>query len=223
MVGILVYPTSGLLVVIAPELIHAILGDGWDRVVVPFQVLCFVLPVSTTYTISDSLARATGVVYKRAWRQFVFAGAVMLGSWYGQRWGLSGVAIGAGLATVLNQILMLQLSRTVTSLGWGELIKSHLGAVPAFLLAAGFAYATLAVLRPLALPDVITIGASILVVGIGLLPFLRFTPRLLVGSDGMLALVAILDFVEEKFPTVLTNRLLRWILPIEEMAGIVRP
>jgi O-antigen/teichoic acid export membrane protein len=219
MVGVLVFPTSALLVVIAPEVIRTILGEGWDPVIVPFQVLALVLPISATYTISDSLARATGVVYKRAWRQFVFAGAVLLWAWYGQRWGLPGLAIGVGCATLLNQVLMLQLSRSVTELGWWELAKIHLGSTPAFLLSGGIAYAVASMLREMAMPNPATLVLTTVAVGLLLLLPLKFAPRLLVGNDGLQALASIIEFLDVKFPRLLENGLLHRVLPLSEMTN----
>jgi PST family polysaccharide transporter len=217
MVGVLVFPTSALLVVVAPEVIRTILGDGWDPVIVPFRVLALVLPISATYTISDSLARATGVVYKRAWRQFIFAGAVLGLSWYGQRWGLPGLAVGVGCATLLNQILMLYLSRSVTELGWWELGKAHLGALPAFFVSGGIAFGVVSLFREMAMPNVVSLGVTTLTVGLVMLIPLKLAPRLLVGPDGVRALAAIIEFLGVKFPKLLTNGLLRRILPIREM------
>lgn len=219
MVGVLVFPTSGFLVVVAPELITTILGDDWTPVIAPFRVLALILPVAATYKISDSLARATGVVYKRAWRQFVFAAAVLLLAGFGQLWGLAGLAVGVACATVLNQLLMLQLSRTVTQLGWSELGAAHLGALPAYLFSGGVAFAAASALREMALPDAIIVAVTMLVVGIVMLLPLKFAPRLLFGPDGVRALAAIIEFLGAKFPRLFSNASLQRILPIREIIG----
>ncbi len=70
-------------------------------VVVPFQILALGMFFRTSYKLSDTIARATGAVYDRAWRQAVFAIAIAVGSLIGQLWGLPGVVLGviAGVAT----------------------------------------------------------------------------------------------------------------------------
>ena len=72
-------PASVVAVLVAPEVIHVLLGDGpkWDDVMVPFQIFAAGLIFRTSYKISDSLARAMGTVYRRAWRQAVYAVAVV--------------------------------------------------------------------------------------------------------------------------------------------------
>ena len=84
LVAMITIPGSVVAVILAPEAIHVLLGGGhkWDDVIVPFQIFAAGLIFRTSYKISDSLARAMGTVYKRAWRQAVYAAAVVIG------WGL---------------------------------------------------------------------------------------------------------------------------------------
>ena len=64
------------------------------EVVVPFRILALGMLFRTSYKMSDSLARATGSVYRRAWRQGIYAALVFGGAWVGQFWGVAGVAYG---------------------------------------------------------------------------------------------------------------------------------
>ncbi len=110
LIFMLTLPISGLVVIMAPEIISVLLGQQWMAVVRPLQILSVVLVFRTAYKMSDTLARATGAVYNRAWRQWVYAVAVFIGAWAGHFWGLSGVAFGVSFSIVLNYLLMLQLS-----------------------------------------------------------------------------------------------------------------
>jgi PST family polysaccharide transporter len=143
-VAMVTLPVSIALVVLAPELVGLVLGRRWDNMVVPFQVLGATMLFRTGYKMSDSLTRAKGAVYQRAWRQWVYAGAVFLGALIGTRWGLAGVATGVGLAIVLNYVLMLQLTMRVADIGWGAMLALHLRILfaGAVVLAATFAAAT---------------------------------------------------------------------------------
>ena len=53
---------------------------------------------------------ATGAVLGGAWRQWVYAGEVILGCAIGSHWGINGVAVGASLAIVLHMATMLRFS-----------------------------------------------------------------------------------------------------------------
>src|SRR5690606_40788918 len=83
-IAFLCYPVSALMIVLADEIVAIILGEGWEEVVLPMQVLAAILVFRTAYKISDCLARATGAVYRRAWRQWVYMIAVFVGAMMGQ-------------------------------------------------------------------------------------------------------------------------------------------
>jgi PST family polysaccharide transporter len=57
---------------------------------------------------SNSVARATGAVYPRAWRQAVYAFFILAGTIVGQQWGVSGAAAGVVIALTINFLLMTQ-------------------------------------------------------------------------------------------------------------------
>jgi O-antigen/teichoic acid export membrane protein len=106
-------PASVLLFVLAPEAVAVLLGDGWTAVVFPLQVFALVLVPRTSYKISGSLTRATGAVYRSAWRQWLYAGEVFVGCAVGARWGVDGVAVGASVAIVVHFLTMLKFSGRV--------------------------------------------------------------------------------------------------------------
>jgi PST family polysaccharide transporter len=120
LVAMITVPGSVIAVILAPEAIHLLLGGGhkWDDVVVPFQIFAGGLIFRTSYKISDSLARAMGTVYRRAWRQAVYAAAVVVGALVGTAFGLVWVAVGVTGAIVLNYVLMADLSLRTAPIGW---------------------------------------------------------------------------------------------------------
>lgn len=134
LVSILALPTSVLLYVLAPEVIQTLLGEGWDDAIAPFRVLVFGTLFRTSYKISDSLARGTGAVYQRAWRQFLYAFCVFAGSFLGQHWGLEGVAVGVTVALSVNFIMMAGLSLKLTGLSWRQFIAVHIPSLSLALL-----------------------------------------------------------------------------------------
>jgi O-antigen/teichoic acid export membrane protein len=99
--------------VLAPEIVAILLGPGWEAVALPLQIFAVVLLPRTAYKISGSLTRATGAVLGGAWRQWVYAGEVVLGCAIGSRWGINGVAVGASVAIVLHAATMLKFSARI--------------------------------------------------------------------------------------------------------------
>jgi PST family polysaccharide transporter len=133
LVAFAVLPLSTLAFFLAPELIRVVLGPQWDHAVLPFQILTLGLTFRTSYKLSDSLVRATGAVYRRAWRQFAHAAFVFFGALVGQNWGLSGAAVGVLVAIAVNFLLMAHLSLNLVQLTWRSFCEAHF---PALALAA---------------------------------------------------------------------------------------
>jgi O-antigen/teichoic acid export membrane protein len=113
LVALVTVPSSVVLFVLAPEVVHVLLGDRWQAVVLPLRVFALVLLPRASYKISGSLTRATGAVYGGAWRQWLYAGEVLAGCSIGARWGVNGVAVGASAAIVLHFLVMLHFSARV--------------------------------------------------------------------------------------------------------------
>jgi PST family polysaccharide transporter len=129
-------PLSAFLFVLAPEVIHVLLGTQWSATIVPFRVFAAFMLFRTSYKMGESLARAAGAVFQRALRQLLFAVSVIAGTWFGQGWGITGVAVGVSLAIAVHFFTMAQLSLRITSTSWGELFRIHLPAV--FIACARF-------------------------------------------------------------------------------------
>ena len=99
-------------------MVHVVLGPEWNAVVLPLQILAVGMLFRTGCKISDSLVRATGAVYRRSWRQTVYAVVVLLGAWVGQQWGLEGVAVAILITLAVNFFLMAQLALCLCNLSW---------------------------------------------------------------------------------------------------------
>lgn len=109
-IAMITVPASVGLFVLAPEVVAIVLGPHWEAVALPLRIFAVVLLPRTAYKISGSLTRATGAVLGGAWRQWVYAGEVIIGCAIGSHWGIDGVAVGASLAIVLHAATMLRFS-----------------------------------------------------------------------------------------------------------------
>lgn len=184
--ALIMLPLSVALLLLAPELIQVVLGLKWVEAILPFQILVAGMLFRASYKMSDSLARATGAVYRRAWRQVLFAILVAAGAYFGQKWGLAGVALGVTLAITVNFMLMAQLSLQLTNLTWGSFWAVHAPALRLALVLGAVIWAVAELLRgwessPGIILFVTGAGAS----SVGLILF-RYLPRQLVlGDDGV--------------------------------------
>jgi PST family polysaccharide transporter len=181
----LMFPIAVVGVLLGPEIVDVVFGAGWERVKVPFQIIVAGLVWRTAYKLSDSLARAAGAVYARAWRQAIYAGLVIFGALVGLRWGLVGVSIAVLFAIIVNYVLMAELSVKITGVGWGRLAFVHirgalLGTLTGAIIMLVATPVRLAVDRPLA-----TVTASILSVCVVLIVPSLFFPRVVLGDDAL--------------------------------------
>jgi len=183
-------PLSGLLFVVAPEAVGVLLGEGWDPVIAPLQLLVLSLVFRTSTKISDSLSRASAAVMNRAWRQWVYAGAVIGGAALGARWGLIGVAAGVSVAIILNFALMLDLSRKLSGVRLATLAEIYLRHAAMAAVTTGIAFAVLTIARNAALPAIARLVVASGVAAAAWLALVRLAPRLAGEElDGLLSIV----------------------------------
>ena len=177
-------PASAVGIVLAPEIVAVVLGPGWEAAIAPFQVLLSGLVFRAGYKISDSLARATGTVYARMWRQAIFALLVVCGALLGTLGSIAGVAAGIVVALAMNYLLMAWLSLTTTRMGWAAFAALHRRG----LLVAGI-FGALTLLTAQALRDAHAHPLAVLLAG-GLLPCSLFAgaawwrPAFVLGPEG---------------------------------------
>ena len=177
-------PASVIVAIVAPELVLVLVGRGWEGVVVPLQILALGMLFRTSCKLSDSGIRATGAVYARAWRQAIYAVAVVVGSAAGQIWGVGGVALGVVAALTINFVLMAQLSLRLTGLRWSEFAMAH---VPGLALAGVLGTSVWALadrLRELEVSPLVLLVEVILSAAAEGLLLCWLLPSLFLGRDG---------------------------------------
>jgi O-antigen/teichoic acid export membrane protein len=182
LVAIVMLPLSAFVFILAPEIVAVTLGDRWGGVVTPLRFLSISLLARASYKLSDTLARALGLVYARAARQLAYAVLVVVGALIGQRWGVSGVAAGVAVAVIVNFGLMAHLVLDATGLTWTAFAAAH-------RRGAALTGVTAAILVPLAaladgagLSPIVTLAVAC-AAGAGLLAILRGRRSELLGPD----------------------------------------
>ena len=188
--ALLILPVSVLLAILGEEVIEIMLGDQWFDAVVPFQVLALAMLFRTSFKMSESVAQATGAVYRRAWRQWVYAVLVFIGVLVGHRWGIKGVAVGSTIAMVINFFLMASLSMRIVRGKWRELARTHAGPIWTTVLVVVVAYPIGAVLRSAGAEAWLTLLASVVAGLVAAYVAVRRVPRVFAveGLDRLLSL-----------------------------------
>ncbi len=205
LVAMTTIPLSAVLFALAPEIVHILLGPHWDSVVTPFRILVTVLIFRTSYKMSDSLARATGAVYRRAWRQWLYAGAVFLGAWLGQFWGTAGVAVGVAAGIVLNFVLMLHLSLKLTGVSWRALALVHLRHALVAVVLGTVAWISAHLVRAVGIPPYVSFGSAGLATMAALLLLISCRPSVF-GDEGSWAWLLVKARIQAVAPALSPTR-----------------
>lgn len=182
LIALFVLPTSVMVSSYAESVVLVLLGTGWDGVVLPLRILAIATLFRTAYRMSDSLIRATGAVYRRAWRQLAFAGAVCIGVWWGARWGVAGVAVGVSFALMANFVLMTNLALNVAGAKWSKYLKQLL---PGTLLAAIIWVESLAVQALVPSSGLLQLSAASLLTIASIAVAYWTVPRFAFGEHGL--------------------------------------
>jgi O-antigen/teichoic acid export membrane protein len=178
-------PVGVVAAVLAPELVEVVFGRKWLGLVPPFQVLALGMMFRTCYRMSDSLSRATGKVYRRAWRQWLYAGLVFLGAWIGQRWGITGVAVGVLTALFIGYLMMAQLSLLVVQISWSRFAQAQLPALWLGMVVGGVTLAAAAGARHLELPPLVGLVAGLVAATAAAVLVAWLAPTLALGEHGV--------------------------------------
>jgi len=162
LLALVTLPVGVVAAIVAPGLVAVAFGSRWAGLVAPFQVLALGMMFRVCYRMSDSLSRATGRVYRRAWRQALFALLVFSGALVGQTRGVVGVATGVLIAFFLNYLSMSQLSLAITQVSWGRFLQVQLPAVRLSLVTGAVTMAIMLGMRQMHLPAAVGLAAGML-------------------------------------------------------------
>jgi PST family polysaccharide transporter len=202
LLALVTLPVGVVSAIVAPELVAVAFGPRWAGLVAPFQVLALGMMFRVCYRMSDSLSRATGKVYRRAWRQGLFALLVFLGALAGQTRGVVGVATGVLIAFFLNYVSMSQLSLAITEVSWRRFFQVQLPAVRLSLVVGAASLAAVMGLRQTSLPPVVGLAAGVLAAVAAGVAVAWAAPILALGPEGVRArdmLLGLLPALRKRF------------------------
>lgn len=192
------FPFSVCFAILAPELVTLALGSGWSAVIAPLKLFAVGAALRTGYRASDALARATGAVYVRAWRQGLYAVAVVGGAYLGKSHGIVGVSISVLIALTINYLAMAHLSLRITGLSWIELLKAK---VPGTALGAVVLFVTIGVkslLNQYAMTGVGVLLVSAMASIAGVLLACRYLPRSFIGEDSAWLIRLVKETIQDR-------------------------
>lgn len=177
-------PTSIFLYLQSENIILLLFGEKWLGINVPFKILALSLLFRSSYKISDSLAKALNAVYIRAVIKWIYAGTVLLFTYIGHYYGLSGVAIGVSFAIILNYLLMTIFAVKLTKIKIISLLEAHIGGVIIALIFWLAMTPYLSVINKLTNNFIMELIFVIMLFVILNVSLIFIKPRIFIGDDG---------------------------------------
>jgi O-antigen/teichoic acid export membrane protein len=183
--GLVVLPGTALAILLAPDLVNAILGPRWSGVSTPLQILAVGMFFRVGYKTSVVFVRVGAATHAFALRQVPYPIMVVSFSWLGSAWGIEGVAVGVVVALGVHYTLLTALGLRVARLTIRDYFASHR---PAVLLASALlvaAWLSLAAAHGLGAAAWACLAIVGLVTGLTAAALVRWMPARMLGVEGM--------------------------------------
>jgi len=189
--AVICLPLVAIFMLFSDNIILLILGENWMAAASPLAILSLTLIFRVASRISDILVRATGKVYRRAWRRMIYAVLMLVGTFIGQRWGgIEGVAWGAVFASFVNFFLMGTLTFSILKIGMKEYLSYYKEGLTLLLTFGSMLYIAKVVMEALVSVNIIILfGAGILGILFSLPIVIKFKKFFFGDIDEYLALV----------------------------------
>jgi O-antigen/teichoic acid export membrane protein len=137
--ALVVFPMLTTIGILTPELMTGVFGPQWAAASAPLRILCIAGAFYSIGHLADSLVRARGAVYMKFFYNSIYAASVLAGAVVGTRRGITGVAVGVLVATVVLYVLTARLSLRLADARWRSFLMAQLpaAAISVAVLGAG--------------------------------------------------------------------------------------
>jgi len=107
-------PTTVFLIFFSPEIVQILMGPNWSEAVLPLQIMFLILTFSNSGSMTDSIIRAKGLIYKNVSRKYIFTVIIIiLSGTLGYFYGINGAAVGIVVSHIINYLMMIILVKNV--------------------------------------------------------------------------------------------------------------
>ncbi len=121
----LLLPATAILVVLAPEVIEVLLGQGWDHVVLPFRILVLSMMGRSSYKSGAIVARAAGDVYLVGLVIVGYGAFVVIGAIATSSLGITAVASSTSAVIMVAYVALTWVGLRRTDRGWAAFFTAH--------------------------------------------------------------------------------------------------
>jgi PST family polysaccharide transporter len=179
-------PLGVMFYFLAPEIVAIVLGQGWEEVVVPLQILSFSMYFRTAMKTAEAVLRAQGMVYQRMYAYIVFDLCFIAVLFIGARhFGMEGAAIAVAIANLLFYFILMFPVMRFLNLSYARLALLHVRGLVLSALLWGFSAWWVPVIREFTHIHILVVlgyGAGVLIVLAAMMA--AAGPRRVLGPEG---------------------------------------
>jgi len=175
-------PATVFMTFFSDELITLWLGADYLETAIILKVLFVGVVFRSLSKLGDSLLRAKDAVYQGSLFKAIYVVLIAIGIYLGVQHGMTGVALGLVVATIIHYFMNMHMSTRLISLSWSQLIRALLPGIALALItlvAAWFVHVTCSFAF---VPSWLTLLSAIVAVPALLAFAIYLFPRILGGS-----------------------------------------
>ena len=178
-VNLIMLPLTIVLIFVTPELVKVVLGDQWDAIILPLQILLIQVPLRASVRMADSISTAAAKVYQLASYKILYTFMIGIAALAGVPRGVTGVAITVTIAVIANWVIMVNFTLRIVK----ATVRDYLGTwIPAFLTSIPIILATLlsiVITRRFIEWEIVRLGIVVLISGFVVMTLILLRPGII--------------------------------------------
>ena len=186
LIAIISFPILSTIMIGSEWIINGIYGEKWGGAIKVLQILCIAGFFRVITNSSGAVVKATGKVYREAWRQLIFAIILIAGALIGYKYGIEGVGVAVVISALWFYLSMAHLTMKITHITWIEFFKAQIPGVVVLLIITVLGLITSIVLNYLINDKMFILKLSVLVTTNLAASFLlvKTLPAEIIGEEG---------------------------------------
>ncbi len=128
-VSLVAYPIQVTMLMAAPAFIYVVLGEKWAPTITCVQIMCVAGILRALDPFLNSVITTSGFVKRTALRRVIEFAILAVAVGIGVKWGINGVSTAVTITSIIVMVLMINLIRRVSLIGWREYLTPQWPAI----------------------------------------------------------------------------------------------
>jgi O-antigen/teichoic acid export membrane protein len=128
-VSLVAYPIQIAMLMAAPAFIYVLLGEKWAPTIPCVQIMCVAGILRSLDPFLNSVITTSGFVKRTALRRVIEFAILAIAVFIGVQWGINGVSVAVTITAIIVMVLMINLIRRVSLIGWREYLTPQWPAI----------------------------------------------------------------------------------------------